>query len=737
MTGCRAPLRVHEAHALGVSLDILLKHFSYQSMSSVTAAGAASVPAACPHPDAYHALLSHHPHPDSFAQDLVQQLRAAVEAFKADNGSSKSLSAVAKAFKSAGCALDRAAPPLGQHKFVVGERAVLQGLKQRSDLNGCLANVKLAADDVEGDGRVEVCVGTGSKKETLRVKPANMRLDWHSAADLHVTSVGRGVLVRRLDSVARGKVCRVVAYDAATLLVSVLMEGEEPSATGGGSASVSVCDLVPAAYCDISKEVHSCAMKLIMKAAAERHTPGVTAAFSALESCVTFHIRCARDDEASRVCVTVLKLLNASGRSSNSGACMVVRDAEVRRWWAGQFVMTCINVIDPIFRLHGNFSSSCCVLTLCKQLLQEWQGGDSLQVAGLLHNIGVLHQQQDHYDEAAAAIEESVRISSGQLGYDSLQVVDSLIVLAALFEKVSRFADAERTYCHVLRIRETKLGHDSAPVAAVLNCIGTLTWSQARFSEAEICFKEALRINELLLGHDSCEVAYTLNNIACMYQKQERNQEAEDIMIEALRIKELLFGRESIHYADALMNLAGLQMKLGRLEESETMYRRALRVKEQAYGHDSLKVSFNLSSLAVVLRMQDKLQEAAALYNEALQIQVKNAGPVSMDVARTLNNLAVLHERLNCVDQAEQAFKAALGIMDELLGRNSTETAGLLNNLGNFYERHNRLIEAEEMYKEAMRINELHGPSYGGGGRSNLESLHPPPLADIDGQASS
>ena len=57
---------------------------------------------------------------------LVQELRSAVEAFKAENGSSKSLAAVSKAFKSAGAAVDRAAPAPGQHDFRVGDRVVLE-----------------------------------------------------------------------------------------------------------------------------------------------------------------------------------------------------------------------------------------------------------------------------------------------------------------------------------------------------------------------------------------------------------------------------------------------------------------------------------------------------------------------------------------------------------------------------------------------------------------------------------
>ncbi len=67
----------------------------------------------------------HRPHPDAVVPEMQRDLRAAVHAFEADCGSSKSLTAVTTAFKNAAAVLDAAAPPVvPDHAFQVGERVV-------------------------------------------------------------------------------------------------------------------------------------------------------------------------------------------------------------------------------------------------------------------------------------------------------------------------------------------------------------------------------------------------------------------------------------------------------------------------------------------------------------------------------------------------------------------------------------------------------------------------------------
>ncbi len=79
----------------------------------------------------------------------------------------------------------------------------MQGLKQLPELNGSMTIVKSAADTVDGDGRIEVFLASDRKKETMRVKPANLRLEKHAAADAHAAAVGHTVHVTSLSNSVR------------------------------------------------------------------------------------------------------------------------------------------------------------------------------------------------------------------------------------------------------------------------------------------------------------------------------------------------------------------------------------------------------------------------------------------------------------------------------------------------------------------------------------------------------
>ena len=98
---------------------------------------------------------------------------------------------------------------------------------QRVDLNGCAAVVKVAADDVEGDGRVEVSVGCNRSRETLRVRPSNIRLESALAAEAHAACIGRNVFVSSKEEVKRKRLFQVTSFDPATGSISVLCAGKE------------------------------------------------------------------------------------------------------------------------------------------------------------------------------------------------------------------------------------------------------------------------------------------------------------------------------------------------------------------------------------------------------------------------------------------------------------------------------------------------------------------------------
>lgn len=338
------------------------------------------------------------PHPDSYAQDLVQEFRAAVEAFQAEHRSRDALAAVAKAFKRAASVLDHCAPPPGEHEFTIGDRVILCNLQNRADLNNCVAVVKCKADPVDGDGRVEVSVGAGSRKEMLRIKPSNLRLEWHLAAESHVTQPGSRVQVRQLDSSLRGKICQVISSNPSSRTVSVR---PEKTTTTSGIADVAASGLVPAVYIIIAKEVQSHAEAIATHAAGVAATPTISALINATHSCAEFYIRCARGEDAARVCVGVMEALRSGGQASTTPSSRL-QDHYERLAWISSFLGVCMHHVDPKLQRGCWYNAACALLMLCKSVISSIQGSDSYNFFVLLNNLAGLLMKQNRLDESEA-----------------------------------------------------------------------------------------------------------------------------------------------------------------------------------------------------------------------------------------------------------------------------------------------------------------------------------------------
>ena len=98
-------------------------------------------------------------------------------------------------------------------------------------------------------------------------------------------------------------------------------------------------------------------MKVILEAAGRAATPAVTQVLNAVHSCASFNIRCARDDEASRVCVNVLRLLHTAG-AGRSG--LAAKDFVERLSWADDFCVMCADKVYVIVVFP-----QCIIVTLC------------------------------------------------------------------------------------------------------------------------------------------------------------------------------------------------------------------------------------------------------------------------------------------------------------------------------------------------------------------------------------
>lgn len=715
------------------------------------------------------AQLASFPHPDSYAQNLSQELRAAVEAFKKDHRGRQPLAAVAKAFKRATLVIEQSAYLSGKHQFLVGDRVVLCDLKQRQDLNGCVAIVKSEVDD--DDGRIEVCVGTGSKKEMIRAKPPNLRLDWHVASDLHVSVPNTKVLVRDHDGAFCDEVCQVVSsepvhYNFPLFRVTVRALASATDVTEAAPVdhleSVSAFGLVPASYIDIANDVCEHAVTIALLAAGVCATPAVKEMMTAVHICAEFHMRCVRSRDAARVCTSVLEALHSGGKSGSTPSSRM-KDYCERLAWISWFCSICTDGINVTLQARGFLDDACSILTLCKDVICSVQGNDTYNYFVLLNNLALLHMKKERYDEAEAMYKEAMRIR--ELVLHSLVVpsplkamtecdedfedaiVDTMHGLAMVHIEQNRLEDAEALYHEALRMQRLKFGHDSLEVANLLHSLGVVHEKRDRLDEAEAVFREAMRTREVRLGHDSLPVSHSLGEIALLHVRRKQYNEGEDMLKEVLRIQQQRLGRDStdIMIADTLGYLAEMYDKyLNRLEEADQLYTQALRIRRYRLGEDSMSVADLMGDVGHLYYKMNRLPESENMFRQAIRIKESKLGRNVVEVAQDLGRLGLVLCALDRNAEGEDLLREAMRIRESFMGdgrmfehlsnwHDSKEEAESLVQLANMAALQHKTEEAESWYQDALRIYERLGSDAAliAHLRDRIAELQPPPLSDI------
>ena len=165
-----------------------------------------------------------------------------------------------------------------------------------------------------------------------------------------------------------------------------------------------------------------------------------------------------------------------------------------------------------------------------------WRKND---VATTLNNIGNMHCDLTHYDEAEKEYKEALKIyrELAETNRDAYiaDVAMTLNNLAILHDDLKRYDEAENEYKEALKIRRelAKTNRDAyiADVAMTLNNLAALHDDLTRYDEAENEYQEALEIRrELAETNRDAYIGYvamTLNNLAALHDDLTRYDEAE------------------------------------------------------------------------------------------------------------------------------------------------------------------------------------------------------------------
>jgi serine/threonine-protein kinase len=278
--------------------------------------------------------------------------------------------------------------------------------------------------------------------------------------------------------------------------------------------------------------------------------------------------------------------------------------------------------------------------------------------------LGRVLEHRGDYKQAAAALEEAVRMQSGPGGKAS-DLAASLSELANTQFYAGNYASSDALNRRVLAMHQQIYGGRHPLIADDYLNLASIQNNLGHYAEAEAFDRQAVDINRSWYGNDHPETGASLNYLGQALVMEGRYDEAEDMLRQSLAIQERVYGPVHQRVAVALNELGLLALKRGNLDEAEARFRRAVDIDRAVYGSRHQAVALETANLATVYlqknqyaRAEQLFREAIACYKETLPPGHLNIGIAELKLGRTM-----LRERRYV--EAESHMRAGFEIINK------------------------------------------------------------------------
>jgi serine/threonine protein kinase len=348
------------------------------------------------------------------------------------------------------------------------------------------------------------------------------------------------------------------------------------------------------------------------------------------------------------------------------------------------------------------------LVRLALALRETHQGGDDLETAISMADLGRLLAQRGARDEAIGWLERAITVRERAPQPDSVQA-RARADLAFELRSAGRHDEAARLFAAALEARRALFGDASADVATTLLGLAAAHHDAGRFDEAETLFERVIEGLDTTGARPHPLAATALHNLAVLRRIRERPAEAERLNGAGLRIRAALYERDHPDVVVALNERAQVLLDLGRYAEAADVAAdglgRALRglgpghetttelrgwlaeaeIQLGRYGTGLARYDTVLAErrrqydgdhpglVRVLIRAGDAHLEAggharaAAILREALAMNERTSGTRSVYRILALHGLAMVDLAENRTDASRVLLDEAVALADALL----------------------------------------------------------------------
>ena len=217
-------------------------------------------------------------------------------------------------------------------------------------------------------------------------------------------------------------------------------------------------------------------------------------------------------------------------------------------------------------------------------------GGDTLELATTLSNIGYAKQQLEDFEGALEANQECLRLRREAFGDTHEEVASTLSHIALVLLKLERHDIALQVFTEAYRIRKTTLSCDTSNLAFTMYNIAHIYHHQGSHENALKFYLATVEV-EKGLGIARVDLSITYYNIGQLFYQRGEMELALTKFNEALEIERECYGANHPTCARTLNEIGNIEMRLGNLEGMMKCYTEALRIyKEKGMVDESVVV---------------------------------------------------------------------------------------------------------------------------------------------------
>ena len=259
---------------------------------------------------------------------------------------------------------------------------------------------------------------------------------------------------------------------------------------------------------------------------------------------------------------------------------------------------------------------------------------------GTYYQIGIVHQQQQQWQQAIAAYQRALELLKEQHGHQR-DMGSTYHQIGTVYEEQRQWQQALEAYERALELQEQH--GQQHQLGMTYHQIGMVYQEQQQWQQALAAYQRALKLQEQ--HGQQHQMGITYHNIGRVYQEQRQWQQALDAYQRALELKEQHGQRHEL--GSTYHQIGIIYQQQQHWQPALEAYQRALEFKDQ---HGQQQMSSTYYQIGRVYEQQRELSSAYTYYHQALAAE-HALDPPNQDILRIIQ--ASL-QRANCDQQNPQ-----------------------------------------------------------------------------------